>query len=199
MTLIDEKQPAPARVSAFWSILGQVVESLDAGRDKATQDNIRRFLLHVAWHEGMLLTKREQLSGGPGRSFFQFEAYRAKETLQYAAKKGLLDLLAGGDAALVAELPAATDELPDFQAGKVSCSFFPDGCRIEALLTGDDGFGARLARIAFRMIPAAIPADNAGHAEYWYKWWKRTGGDQAKLVATVTQEADEADQLIPPS
>lgn len=197
MALIDENQPAPARVSAFWPILGEAVDSLDAGRDEATRANVRRFLLHVAWHEGMHLTKREQLNGGPGRSFFQFEAYRAKETLQYAQKKGLLGLLAGGDATLAAELPAATAELPDYQSGVTSCSFFPAGCRIEALLTGDDGFATRLARIAFRMIPAAIPTDNAGHAEYWYKWWKRSGGDETKLVATVTQEADEVDQLIP--
>lgn len=81
----DEPDPKK-RALAFWPIISGCVDDLD----ESPSDNTKRFLLHVAWHEGDKLRTRLQYGDGPGRSFFQFEAYRAKEALQYARQKDLL-------------------------------------------------------------------------------------------------------------
>src|SRR4051794_24040813 len=76
-------EPDPRqRALAFWPIVSHRVDDLD----ETPSLNVKKFLIHVAWHEGDKLQARTQYGGGPGRSFFQFEAYRAKEAVQYAVR-----------------------------------------------------------------------------------------------------------------
>ncbi|MBY5871332.1 hypothetical protein HFN53_04765 [Rhizobium leguminosarum] len=73
-TLVDipDEPDAAKRALAFWPIIVACVNALDS----SPSDNTKRFLLHVAWHEGDKLRTRIQYGNGPARSFFQFEAYR---------------------------------------------------------------------------------------------------------------------------
>lgn len=187
----DEPDPMK-RALAFWPIVGASIDDLDAN----PSDNTKRFLLHVAWHEGDKLQTRIQYGGGPARSFFQFEAYRAKEALQYARHAGYIDKLAPVSGNTKKQLKDAEDDLPDYDPKDSSCSYFPDGNLIRTLLEQNDGFGTYLVRIAFKKVPASIGQTNADHAAYWYSYWKVSGGDPDALKRTFAKEADEVDKLI---
>jgi hypothetical protein len=64
---VDINASDAARVAAFWALAEKTETALNA--------NLKRFLLHVAWHEGRQLRTRTQNGGGPGRGFFQFEPH----------------------------------------------------------------------------------------------------------------------------
>jgi hypothetical protein len=193
---IPDEPDAAKRALAFFPIISAVVKDIDSS--STSQDNIKRFLIHVAWHEGARLTTRIQSAGGPARSFFQFEAFRAKETLAIAHTKGWSGKLAAASGQTEKDLSDAQAQLPDYDPKDSSCSFFPDGNLIKTLLETNDSFGTYLARIAFTAFAAAIGNTNAQHADYWYKYWKRSGGDETKLKATFIKEAGEVDALIVP-
>jgi hypothetical protein len=187
-------EPDPGkRAVAFFPIISAVVNDLDT----SPQDNTKRFLMHVAWHESARLTTRVQI-GGPAKSFFQFEAYRAKEALEFAETKGLSSKLAVASGKTENELKVAKGLLPDYDPNDSSCSVFPTGNLVGTLLETNDQFGSYLARIEFMRFAAAIGTTNAQHADYWYQYWKRTGGNPTKLKATFIQEAIEVDALIVP-
>jgi hypothetical protein len=137
----------------------------------------------------MKLTKREQIQG-PARSFFQFEAPRAKDAGLYAKQKKYLDDLAAVSGESEDQLSVAVSALPDKD------SSFPDDNLIHTLLKAADLFGCYLARIAFKKVTAVIPASNSGHAQYWYTYWKVTGGNEEKLKKIFEQEAAEVDRLL---
>lgn len=188
-------EPNPGkRATLFFPIVSAVVNDLD----RSPQDNVKRFLMHVAWHEGARLTARIQGGGGPARSFFQFEAYRAKEALTLADSKGLLAKLATAAGKRESDLKTAQAGLPDYKKNDPSCSYFPDGNLIKDLLETNDQFGTYLARIDFMRFSAAIGGTNSAHADYWYQYWKRSGGNEAALKAAFTQEANEVDGLLVP-
>ncbi|MEO5337819.1 MAG: hypothetical protein H7841_13145 [Magnetospirillum sp. WYHS-4] len=195
MPNVDVTQPLATRVATFWDLLGQMSADLDGASQPAAQDNAKRFLLHVAAHEGAMISLREQMAGGPARSFFQFEAHRAKDTLTYAQPRPFMAKLAAVGGCSVDDLAAATAALPSY--GTPDAPFFPDGNLVQDLLAGNDLFGIYLARVAFKKIPAAIPVGNAAHGQYWYQYWKVSGGDPSQLVATFAQEADKVDAAIP--
>jgi hypothetical protein len=194
---VDTDKPVGERVVQFWELIRQCVDELDAGSSESLKENIRRFLLHVAFWEGDELRARVQYGNGPARSFFQFEAHRAKDALQYAKQSHNLDELARVSKRSEQELTAATGQLPSY--GQPNSPYFPSGNLIEELLRVDDLFGAYLARIAFRKVPAAIPTTNAGHADYWYQYWKVTGGNPSQLKQQFRAKADRADGYIPSS
>lgn len=188
-------EPNPGkRATLFFPIVSAVVNDLD----KSAQDNVKRFLMHVAWHEGARLTARIQGGGGPARSFFQFEAYRAKEALILAESKGFLPKLATAAGKSESDIKTARNGLPDYDKNDPSTSYFPDGNLIKDLLETNDQFGTYLARIEFMRFSAAIGQTNSAHADYWYQYWKRSGGNEAALKATFIQEANEVDGLLVP-
>lgn len=193
-TLVDipDEPDATKRALAFWPIIGACVDALDA----SPSDNTKRFLLHVAWHEGDRLRTRAQYGGGPARSFFQFEAYRAKEALQYARQAGYADKLAAASGNSKKDLKSAEDGLPDYDPQDNTCSYFPAGNLIRTLLEENDQFGTYLVRIAFKKVAASIGQTNADHADYWYRYWKVSGGNPEQLKKTFVMEADEVDALL---
>jgi hypothetical protein len=192
---VDVKAKDKERVKVFWNILDGVVNDLDKSASAEDKVKIKKFLLHVAWHEGAMLTKRQQDPTGPGRSFSQFEPPRAKEAVAYAKQKDWLSKLATASGQTADALAKAGDDLPE-AAGKP----WPDKNLIEKELVDSDPFGAYLARIAFKKIPEAIPPDNKAHAEYWAKYWKikfDSDAQKKELIERFEKEANEVDKLIP--
>jgi hypothetical protein len=188
---VDTAAPPAERVSVFWQLLESCVADLDGEASGGFRNNIMRFLLHVAWHEGAKLKARKQGGGGPARSFFQFEAPRAKESVLYARAKGWLGKLAVAGETTSDALVVAARQVNDTQPA------FPAGNHLESLLVTTDLFGVWLARTAFKKLPEDVPASNDGHADYWYRHWKRTGGDPEQLKRVFRRGADEVDRLIP--
>jgi len=185
---VDTGADKADRATQMVSLLDIVESDLDDGQPG--QDNTKRFLLHVVWHEGQKLTRRVQGGGGPGRGFFQFEQERAKDAGDYAVRKGWVGKLAAVSGHTEEEL---NDAISDLSANSPA---FPDGNLIRTLLENNDLFGVYLARIAFKKVTATIPTTNKGHAEYWYTYWKITGGDPDTLKKLFIAEANEVDGLL---
>jgi hypothetical protein len=111
---VDTDAAPAARKGTMNGIINQVVNDLDA----TPSDNVKLFILHVGWHEGLDLTKREQVGGGPGRSFFQFEPPLAKDAIAYAKTKGWVGKLAAAAGKTETEVEDAGDALPSSGAGR---------------------------------------------------------------------------------
>lgn len=188
-TNVDLSAPEADRARTMYGLLGAVVDDLDATKPADHRENIRRFLLHLAWHESDRLRTRKQYGNGPARSLFQFESHRARDELLFLGNTGKLSLLTASAGTTEAELSAAATALPNAPT-------FPAGNRITALMEQNDQFAARLARLAFRRFAAPVPSDAVGHAEYWYTYWKRTGGDPDSLKRTFAAAAVQVDRLI---
>lgn len=186
---IDLTAPEGERAKAMYVLLGQVVEDMDASKPPDQRENIRRFLLHVAWHESDRLRTRKQYQNGPARSLFQFECHRAKDELDFLISTNRLHLLTASAGATESELRTAASHLP-VKPG------YPAGNLVTELMEQNDEFAARLARLAFRRIPAAIPSDLNGHADFWYQHWKKTGGDPASLKKEFAASAAKLDKLL---
>lgn len=185
---VDVAADDATRVKVMWGLIGQVVDDLDSSE----KDNKKKFLLHVSWHEGAFLRERSQIGGGPGRSFFQFEAPLAKDAVLYAKQKGWLGRLATTSGLAEKELTDA--------ANAITGGAWPANNAIEKALRESDLFGAYLARIALKKVPANIPSGNDKHAEYWADHWKKVFSspqERARLIAVVKAEADQVDMLIP--
>lgn len=195
---VDPSAPEAERVATFWPLLGAVVADMDGAASAAARKNIQRFLLHVAWHEGLRLTRRVQLGNGPARSFFQLEAHRAKEAALYARREGWVSKLATAAGTTDQLIDSATNALPTFDPNDPNGSArFPVPNDIETALRTRDLFGIYLTRIAFKSVPEAVPTTNAGHATYWYRYWKRSGGDPSQLKRIFEDASDQVDLLIP--
>lgn len=188
------------RVAAMWALLTTAVNDLSSSDTEINRDNFRRFLLHVAWHEGSFLKQRVQQPTSPsrpGRSFFQFEPLRAKEAVLYAqqleSSRGLLTKLAQVSGKTKDELKTSANAIN---------TVWPAGNLLEDLLSGgqaNDLFASYLARIAFMQIPEAIGYTLSAHAAYWAKYWKRVfnpPSDQVVLEKRFQQEATTVDALI---
>lgn len=188
---VDTTASRQNRAKRMFSLLGIVTSDLDGGLSEEAQGTIRSFLLHVAWHEGVKLTRRKQMQGGPARSFFQFEMAKARDAADYAIRKNWLGKLAARCNCAEADLKKAIAEL-------TSGSAFPEGNLVRTLLETHDLFACYLARIAFKRVPETIPATNSKHAEYWYRYWKVTGGDPRTLRKNFQNAANEVDRLLRP-
>jgi GH24 family phage-related lysozyme (muramidase) len=186
---IDLSAGERERAIQMYALLGRLVGDLDTNKPPDHQENIRRFLLHLSWHESDCLRTRAQYDDGPARSLFQFECLRARDELNWLDTKKQLSLLTQSAGATESQLRQAIGSLPN-------ASKFPVDNLITQLMEGNDLFAARLARLAFRGIPAPVPNDNAGHADYWYRHWKRTGGDPDELKRTFARGATRVDQLL---
>ncbi|MDB5269098.1 MAG: hypothetical protein JWP58_2138 [Hymenobacter sp.] len=184
----------------MWGLLTSAVNFFLPNENEISKDNLRRFLLHVAWHEGAFLKQRKQNPVGPGRSFFQFEPLRAKEAVAYAKRRE------GADKFLteLARVGNCTAEALEKAAADIGQSWPADNL-LQDLLGGakaNDLFGIYLARIAFAAIPGVIGSGPAAHATYWADNWKRVfdqsgPNTRPKLLARFEQEATVVDGLIP--
>ena len=158
------------------------------GEPAAARENVKRFLLHVAWHEGAKIKARLQFNGGPGRSFYQFEAPRAFNACEYADRKGAL-----------AKLAATTDRTEsDVRAGykAISGTSWPSTNKtIESCLVGFDFFATYAIRYVLIKVPAPIPAGNDAHAAYWADHWKVSfpNGDRDAQIKRFKAAADAVD------
>lgn len=192
-----EAKPAE-RARQFWQLLGQALAIVDVGVAPEVQARARRFMLHVAWHEGGRLLDRMQKKG-PARSFFQLEAHRAKDGVLYARQKGWLGRLVALAAGPITEagLSAEGDALPSYDPEDPNTSAkFPPGNMIESQLRTFDPFGVAVARICLRKIPAPLPEGAKAEADYWYEHWKVNGGDADVLKRTFVAECAEVEQLL---
>jgi hypothetical protein len=185
---ITQEPDAKKRAQALQVIINNCINDVDDN----PSDNVKRFLLHVAWHEGAKLKTRIQGGGGPGRSFYQFEAYRAREGMEYARTLGLNDLLVTSSGSTASALKAASDQLSD----STDESYFPDGNLIKTLLETNDTFGTYLVRIEFKRFSEAIGPTNQNHTDYWYKYWKGTDPDPAGVKAQFLSNCNAVDQLL---
>jgi putative membrane protein len=74
------------RIGALYALINQTVNDLDS--DDPSDDNKtnkKKFMLHLAWHEGAMISTREQGGEGPARSFYQLEREKAIDALDYAS------------------------------------------------------------------------------------------------------------------
>jgi hypothetical protein len=194
--VVDVAEPdAKVRATRLLDAIGDVVEDLDTGGTHGSRANVKRFLLHVAWHEGDRATKRVQLGGGPGRSFFQFEADLATDSVPYAKQKGWIDRLVGSsnftEAQLLADATANVDHAWPF--GSVIERTLGDGADTS------DPFAIHLARIAFKRVPDSIPAGSVAHATYWADHWKRSftsRSDRESKIAQFIANSQSVDALV---
>lgn len=191
---VNPADPDATRVKTLWATIGQVVDDLDT----AGKENKKKFLLHVAWHEGARIKKRVQDAGGPARSFYQMERAKAIDAVDYAKTKGWVVKLAtaAGGGTTQQQILAAWTTLKE----NPTVPQFPAGNLIEAQLRSNDLFGTYMARIVLLRIPAAIGSTNQQHAEYWADHWKvsfSSPAERAMLIMRFKQEADEVDRLIP--
>lgn len=198
MVNVDINASNLERVRAMWQLISECIEDLHPSSSSDYKINLKKFLLHVAWHEGKFLKARIQdpwrpgEPNGPGRSFFQFEPARAKEAVDYAKRKesdrGWLTRIA---------LKAGKDSktILDANEALIEATKWPPGNLIERLLIDNDLFGVYLARIAFSKIPESIPMENSSHAEYWAKHWKRVFDNDAQRTELVRRFAEESNMV----
>lgn len=196
---VDPSASDRERVRVMFELISTVVEDLDADKPAAARQNIKAFLLHVAWHEGNFLRNRDQIGGGPGRSFFQFEPGKAKDAVDHAEDIALLGRVAGSSGLTEAQLRTSRDQL---RLGES----WPAGNLIEARLLDNDLFGIYMARIALKRVDDPIPNDpdlsvrNQKHAEYWADHWKivfPSPAERQRQIRNFKSEADTVDGLIP--
>lgn len=203
MPNVDVSAGDKIRVGVMWQLISDVVEDIQSQSAADIKLNIKKFLLHVAWHEGRFLRTRIQDPRrpgdppGPGRSFFQFEPARAKDAVDYAKQKEpdkhWLTLLATRSGQTNQALEQASNDL-------FLSTNWPANNLIEKLLREDDLFGVYMIRIVLARLPSVIPVSNAAHAQYWADHWKivfRPPEDRTELITRFTKEANEADRHIP--
>lgn len=191
---VDAGAPPRTRALTYRTLAVRAVADLSLRLDASARANVTSFLLHLAWHEGLKLTRRAQLDSGPARGFSQFEAHRARDTLEYAAQRNLIEKLTAVGGRSTAEIDHATAALPRY--GTPRAPWFPAGNLIGELLRTVDLFNVYLTRIALMKVPAAIPESNSGHANYWFKHWKVTDTDPNTQRARFKSAADEVDVLV---
>jgi len=184
------------RVTQMHAVLRAVCDELDT---EETAGQALPFMLHLVWHESRRCRTRTQDANGPARGFPQFEAHRARDTLEYASgnkdKKPYWDVLVeacqGSTPSLTeVELEAAWSALPKW--GTSGAATFPDGNPVEDLLITNDYFGAVLLRVALKKVPAALPNAVGDEAEYWARHWKRAGAtaDEKQRFLSAALEVD---------
>jgi len=186
---VDPDASDAERVRVMRSIIAEVVEDLDS----SGLDNKKKFMLHVAWHEGAFLKKRVQVGGGPGRSFFQLEPPRSWDAFEWAERNPWLDRLTSSSGLTEVQLRSAARDLPR-DPGRP----WPSGNLIEAKLAGAfDLFGTYMARIALKRLSQPVGTSNRDHAIYWADHWKIDfpDGGRDDLIDRFEREANQVDRL----
>lgn len=192
------------RVASMWELISDAVDDIQSQSSADVKDNVKRFLLHVAWHEGRFLRTRVQdpknngATPGPGRSFFQLEPPRAKDAVDYAKQREpdrhWLTLLATRSGLSKQELETASIEL------LLSATTWPANSKIETCLRESDLFGVYMTRMALARLPAVIPPGNREHATYWADNWKKifkSPEERELLIARFIEECKMVDALVP--
>ena len=171
------------KATALWNILNLVTSDLDA---PDAQDNTKRFMMYIAWHEGQGLTYRVQQPNGPALSFFQIQGASAQTAYNsHSMTDDLLTKLASLTGSSHDSLQAGFEAL----TGSAS---FPAGNLIGTLLGSDipgaDIFGAYVARVLLKTFPDPLPqpaippvALFQPQADYWFKFWHGNQGDADSL------------------
>lgn len=190
--IVDTTQPPASRKAIMLKVIDEVLTTV--GESSNTKENSKKFLLHVAWHEGDKLTTRKQYKGGPARSFYQFEAWRAKDDFEQGIlpDKKKLSILAKICVQSEDSLKSA------FKQISAKDKAYPANNLIGLLMESDDHFATCLARYSLMRYPDAIPTTNEGHANYWFDHWKGTliGGSEGDIEAlkekfiTASNEVD---------
>lgn len=184
------------RVRVLWGLIETVVDDLDSARPEPYRLNLKKFMLHLAWHEGDKIRARVQGGNGPARSFYQMERSKAVDALEYADRNAWIGKLADAVGATQAQIRSAKTALE-----AASGPGFPNGNLIKTSLEGSDLFGTYMARIALKREPGTIGTTPQTHADYWADYWKKVFGpapqDRATLVPIFVREVGEADALIP--
>jgi hypothetical protein len=191
---VDTSADNPVRVQQLWTLISAVVGDLD---DSGNLDNKKRFMLHLAWHEGARITAREQGGGGPARSFYQLEREKAIDAVDFANTQGWVGKLADAAGLGSANTQPILDAWNELKQDPNNPSF-PDNNLIEQNLHINDLFGTYMARIALKRITDPIGTSNQEHAQYWADHWKikfDSDDQKAQLIAAFKQEADEVDQF----
>jgi uncharacterized protein (TIGR02594 family) len=180
-------------------VVRAVIDDLD---DDDTGSHATRFLVHLAWHEAAACTARAQHGGGPARGLPQFEAHRARDTLEYAFRRrndrvfwrhAVSAARTTEPAITDASLEAAWRALPEF--GDPQASRFPQGSVVERLLLSNDYFALTCARIALKKLPAALPHAAEADLDYWARHWKVTNVSAADR-ANFEQARAAIDQVL---
>jgi len=187
----------------MWSIIHDVIEDLHAsGVPDQDKLNIKRFLMHVAWHEGRFLKTRTQDGGGPGRSFYQFEKLKAKDAVDEAKRRE--DAATGQKwlTALATRSGESKEDLVKAAAALAQSGPWPDNRSnlIERLLLSNDLFATYMARMALARFEDPVPASSEyeQQAEYWAAKWKVVFNSDAEREAKkkdFVREAKEVDAL----
>ena len=134
---VDTGADDSTRVHQMWDIIGTVVTALG---DAGNVANKKKFMLHLAWHEGDRITARIQGGNGPARSFYQIERERAIDAVSYARDNdwvGVLADAAGLGSDHTQPILNALDELNQDPSNPT----FPSGNLIEEKLRAVDLFG----------------------------------------------------------
>ncbi len=194
---VDTTASDEARVKQFSALASSVVDVVDKGKSQAVKNNVSKFLLHLCWHESAFLTTRVQGKKGPAKGLAQFEAYRAREAGDLAWQNpAYVKSIVEWSGAMQSDLRQAFSAIPD----DINVPYFPNGNLIANLLGLDsqavDIFCVGLLRIELTRFAEAIPTTNNGHADYWYKYWKRSGGDPVALKKRFVEEANRADKYL---
>lgn len=197
-TIIENVNPNDTPINRKISML-KVIDDvlLIIGEKNDTKENIRMFLLHVAWHEGLKLTTRTQDKDvvgdekGPARSFYQFEAHRARDDYMQAVKgfKQRLSALVGVSKQTEIKLNDEFEKLPD------KGSYYPKDNLIEELMLSNDAFASCLIRFSIMRFPEKVPDSNIGHADYWFKYWKKSDPEPEKVKKAFLDAAKEVDKI----
>lgn len=187
---VDTTASDTLRKSVLLKIIRAVIDEID----DAFSENVAQFMLHLAWHEGARITARQQQPTGPGSSFYQFEAARAKDGLLYAKQKKWLGLLADSSGLTEQQLTTEANALPNGSGP------WPSNSLIKNLLRANnrDRFATQLTRIVLRKLPGVIPSGHIGHANYWADHWKivfDSEDDRYKKIGQFVAHCEQADAI----
>ncbi|MEO5685908.1 MAG: hypothetical protein ABIR54_00980 [Burkholderiaceae bacterium] len=166
---VDTSASDSTRATTYLAIVRDAVLELDG----TNKENVVRFLVRTAWHEGAALTKRVQSGGGPARSFLQMEPGAAKDGVTRATQKGWLGNLATASGYSESNLKAAA---ADLSLGDP----WPAGNLVEEGLKSADLFGVEVGRAFLSAGATPIPSDLDEQADFWESDWHRVTDAQKK-------------------
>ncbi len=191
---VDPSGTDKQRKAALFKVIDDVLTII--AESESTKGNSKSFLLNVAWHEGARLTTRKQYDNGPARSFYQFEAWRAKDDFEQGVKTDIKKL------ATLVEITNQPKEklISAFNQIGSKDKFYPKDNLVGLLMETDDRFATCLIRYSLMRYTESIPTTNVGHADYWFKYWKRelVGGsadDIKKLKEKFVLSANEVQAI----
>ena len=147
-----------AKQSKFLGAIDDVVALTD--KNLIVRGRARNLLFRTGMHESAGLKYTKQIGGGPARGYFQIEYDTAKDIVQrYAArpdKKAYMGILEKFSGKTREELLALNK------------------AQLNSLVEENVRFSATVARLKYKMAPAAIPEGLEAQAKYWGKYYQTT-------------------------